>query len=101
MMNKVYDGEAEDLQQQVTDLEAMLNHASDTIARLEGRWRAPGAAKPCQRSLVIEQVSLCMMVAVCSRDGVWLRPSDCTEVRILAWRELPAIPSNEGFQELV
>lgn len=90
----------ENLQQQVTDLEAMLTHASATIARLEGRWRAPGAAKDNQVSLVIEQGSLSRMVAVCLKDGGKEWNALGFKVKILAWHELPPIPSEEGFKDL-
>ena len=93
--------EIEELRQHVTDLEAMLDHASETIGRLEGRWRAPGAARAGTRAVMIEQGEPRPMVGVCLADGgMWMTP-ESFEVEILAWHELPPIPSAEGFQELI
>ena len=78
--------------------EDMLTHASTTIARLEGRRRAPGAARAGQISLVIQQGTLARVIAACDEHEIWLW--DGEPIAILAWHELPAIPSEDGFKEL-
>jgi hypothetical protein len=91
--------ETEDLKTQVADLESMLTHASNTIARLEGRWRAPKAAKAGQIALVVEQGSLTRTVAICIADGgQWMACSETTD--IIAWCELPPIPADGSYAEL-
>ena len=80
-------------------LESMLAHASNTIARLEGRWRAPKAAKAGQIALVVEQGSLTRTVAICIADGgQWMACSETTD--IIAWCELPPIPADGSYAEL-
>ena len=82
--------------------EDMLKHASNTIARLEGRWRAPVSAKAGKVALVITQCSMLRRSAMCLEDGgQWVTAANPDEpVSILAWHELPAIPSEDGFKEL-
>lgn len=91
--------ELEDLQSQIDTLESMLAHASNTIARLEGRWRSPGAAKDGQSGMVVEKDSLCRFVGVCVDDGGrWVISG--VEYDILAWCELPPMPSAEMYAGL-
>lgn len=84
----------QDLQSQIDNLESMLTHASNTIARLEGRWRAPGAAKCYQIGLVVAQGTLILTIAQCiDNGGEWIFNGD--RLKILAWCELPPMPSAE------
>lgn len=92
--------ELEDLQSQIDTLESMLTHASNTIARLEGRWRAPGAAKRGQRSIVVIRNSMVVVTAVCVGDGKQWNIGAGHDVIILAWCELPPIPSDEMYAGL-
>jgi hypothetical protein len=80
--------------------EQMLAHASETIGRLEGRWRAPGAARAGSFALVIQLGTLLRVPGICEEDGGrwWVNGN---KVNILAWCELPPIPSEEGFKELI
>lgn len=92
--------ELDKLRDQIADLEHMLTNAAATIARLESRWRAPGAAKDGQVALVVRRGSLRREVAkYVESDNEWMTAND-GYVSILAWRELPPIPSDDGFQEL-
>lgn len=87
-----------EMEQGAANLESMLSHASDTIGRLEGRWRSPGAAKEGVRALVIEQGTLFHHVATLQRDGHWWSRGE--KMNILAWCELPAIPADEMYKDL-
>ena len=81
--------------------EQMLTHASNTIARLEGRWRAPGVATWGQRVVVIEAINLMQHVANAPKppNKRW-QLLNGELIDILAWHELPAMPSEDGFREL-
>ncbi len=80
--------------------ERMLAHASNTIARLEGRWRAPGAAKAGRYGLVVRQGDLTHHVALCMGAEGWGIDSGKV-IQILAWCELPAIPSDDSYKDLI
>lgn len=91
--------ELEDLQSQIDTLESMLAHARNTIARLEGRWRAPGAAKRSRVGWIVTKHGLMHSVASCIEDGGrWMISG--VEHHILAWCELPPIPSDEMYAGL-
>jgi hypothetical protein len=96
----IKDKELTDLRQQVDTLEAMLAHASATIGRLECQWRAPGAAKEGQIALIVRQGSLDRVIGRCLNSrGDWVG-SDCSEVPILTWCELPPIPADDSYADL-
>lgn len=82
----------------------MLTHASATIGRLEGRWRAPGAVREGQIALVVVKSSLEVLTAMyhgsMDEPSAWhLRNRQVVDV--LAWCELPPIPADEMFKELI
>ena len=91
-----------DLHQQINDLEAMLEHASATIARLEGAWRSARKGPPMTGKagyLVIERETLDQYMAEPHR-GIWYVIPDGEEVHVIAWRELPQLPSSDGYGDL-
>ena len=93
--------ELEDLKEQNRTLESMLSLASATIARLEGRWRSPESASLGQEAIVIESGSLTACVARLKSDGFWYACKGGAPVNILAWHELPALPSIDGYGDLI
>ena len=90
------------LERQIADLEAMLSKASETIGRIEHRWRSPKAERPEGEYLVIQCETLARRVALW-RHGMWVTPTlEGTKVIvILAWAELLPIPADDVFKELV
>ena len=95
--------EVEELKQQVEYLEAMLKHASDTIGRLEGRWRAPevdpGSNSEGQvKVLAVVQGDPVPRVAV-KYKGLWF-DREGTQLNVLAWHELPPLPAADAYGDL-
>lgn len=75
-----------------------MEQKSDAIST----WRAPGAAEVGQRALVMATNPLRQVVAIRIMNGVWIgMEPNSPPVDILAWCELPAVPSAEmiaGFE---
>ena len=85
-----------DPQQQIKDLEAMLEHASATIARLEGAWRSPKAERPAGYYLVIKHGAPIRIIAHWNGRSWWF----VGDIGIVAWRELPQLPAADGYGDL-
>jgi hypothetical protein len=89
-----------ELKATVAAQEDMLKHASDTIARLEERWRAPGVlVEDGKRALVVQQKTLRVISCEYAEDwGSW--QCQGRRIDILAWCELPAIPADDSYGDL-
>lgn len=94
--------QVEELRGVVETLDGMLSHASATIGRLEHRWRSPNAERKPGYYLVVQQFTLARVVACWGSMGwVGLTSEGVVAIGVLAWAELPALPSDDGYGGLV